>query len=115
MLNSSNFEHIAQLVWKLKSSSELVADFVKVSKFATIHRVFLGIQEDHETLDDYLRKSQSASPLTGAIDIPDSTGSSVLAWAIEYGCADVKRSLLKHGANPHQPVRSFSALPPLYV
>lgn len=108
---SSDFEHITQLFGK--STLELVADFVKTSNFATIHRVLLGIQGDCETLDDYLGKHESTLPLTDAIDVPDSAGRSALAWAVEYGWVDATRTLLKYGANPHQLVRSPGIISPL--
>lgn len=108
MPDSSQFEHITQLFGK--SSFELVADFVRLSNFATIHKVLLGIEEDYETLSDYLK---SFSPSTSTIDTPDSTGRSALAWAVEYGWADATRALLQHGANPNQLVRSSRAISPL--
>ncbi|WEW57922.1 hypothetical protein PRK78_003389 [Emydomyces testavorans] len=111
MPDSSDFEHITQLFGK--SGLELVADFVKVSNFATIHKVLLGIEGDHKTLNDYLGKSESTMLLTDSIDIPDSTGRSALAWAVEYGWANATRILLKHGANPHQLVRSSGVVSPL--
>jgi hypothetical protein len=40
--------------------------------------------------------------LTDAIDVPDSTGRSALAWAVEYG-VDATRALLKYA---HQLVRT---------
>jgi hypothetical protein len=111
MPDSSDFEHIIQLFGK--PTLELVVDFVKTSKFANIHRVLLGISEDCETLDDYLGKSRSTSLLTDLIDVPDVTGRSALAWAVEYGWIDATKTLLKYGANPHQLVRSPGVTSPL--
>jgi ankyrin repeat protein len=109
--DSSDFEHIIQLFGK--PTLELVADFVKTSKFANIHRVLLGVSEDCETLDGYLGKPKSTSLLTDAIDASDCTGRSALAWAVEYGWVDATKTLLKYGANPHQLVRSPGVASPL--
>jgi hypothetical protein len=111
MPSAADFEHVTQLFGK--STYDLVGDFVEASNFATIHKVLLGIESDYETLDDYLGKSESTLPSTDAIDIPDSTGRSALAWAVEYGWASATRTLLKHGANPHQLVRSTGVVSPL--
>jgi len=111
MLNSSDFEHITQLFGK--SSFELVTDFVKTSNFAPIHKVLLGIQGDHQTLGEYLEEFNSTSSSSETIDIPDSTGRSALAWAVEYGWIDATKTLLQYGANPNQLVRSSGVVSPL--
>lgn len=108
---SSDFEHITQLFGK--SSFELVTDFVRVSSFTTIHKVLLGIHGIHETLNEYLKRSEAASNSLSTIDTPDSTGRSALAWAVEYGWGDATRVLLQHGANPNQLVRSPGVMSPL--
>ena len=64
-------------------------------------------------MDDYLGKLESTLPSTDTIHVPDSSGRSALAWAVEYGWVDETRTLLKYGANPHQLVRSPGVVSPL--
>ncbi|KAI2476881.1 Arp Ankyrin repeat protein [Pyrenophora tritici-repentis] len=111
MPNSSDFEHITKLFGR--SSFDIVADYIKVSNFVTIHKVLLGIQEDYETLLDYLEHPKSSSPSISTIDIQDSTGRSALAWAVEYGWVVATKALLQHGANPNQLVQSSNTASPL--
>src|SRR6186713_1199739 len=93
----SDFEHIIELFGN--STFDLLEDFIEGRKLESIHKVLLGIDEHRRTLNDYLEKSNTNSLLVSSIDLPDATGRTALAWAVEYGCVDATRTLLQHGAN----------------
>lgn len=96
----SDFEYIAQLFGK--SSYDLLADYTSDRDFTTLHEVLLGIDTSEGTLENYLASFGEHKLPSEVIDAHDSCGRTTLAWAVEYGCADAVKMLLKYGANPHQ-------------
>lgn len=97
---SSDFEHIGRLFGR--TSHDLLADYADDRDFATLHQVFLGIERSKGTLEDYLASFAQPALPAEFIDAPDSCGRTALAWAVEYGCVDAVKTLLKYGSNPHQ-------------
>lgn len=96
----SDFEHIGRLFGK--TSHDLLADYAEDRGFATVHQVFLGIECSKGTLKEYLASFAQPALPAESIDVPDACGRTALAWAVEYGCADAVKTLLRYGSNPHQ-------------
>lgn len=96
----SDFEHIGLLFGK--TSHDLLADYAEDRDFATLHQVFLGIECSKGTLKEYLASFAQPALPAESIDVPDACGRTTLAWAVEFGCADAVKTLLRYGSNPHQ-------------
>lgn len=96
----SDFEQIGRLFGK--TSHDLLADYAEDRDFATLHQVFLGIECSKGTLKEYLASFAQPALPAESIDVPDACGRTALAWAVEYGCADAVKTLLRYGSNPHQ-------------
>ncbi|KAI9791850.1 MAG: hypothetical protein M1816_003395 [Peltula sp. TS41687] len=88
-----------------KGPFDLLQDYLDDINFPPLHKALLGIDFRHgtTTLEEYLSSRPNvevAEPIE--IDAVDARGRTALAWAVEHGWAAAVRTLLEHGANPHQ-------------
>ena len=89
----------------------LLETYGKSRRFTPVHEALLGLDASQMTLDEYLDRHPDT-----AVDQPDASGRTPLAWAAEFGWPAAVKTLLRHGADPTQerPCRS-GASPLLHV